>query len=86
MEVRLSSKSQIVIPKEVRERLGLRPGDKVRLQILEGKRALIQPATRAPKEVFAVAGRSVVEAALDEARRVDEEKIRKLLSSLGVPD
>ena len=32
-EAKLSSKSQIVIPREVRQRLGLKPGDRVILAV-----------------------------------------------------
>lgn len=33
----MSSKNQIVIPKEAREALGLRPGDQLIVQVWEGK-------------------------------------------------
>jgi AbrB family looped-hinge helix DNA binding protein len=85
-EARLSSKSQIVIPKKVRDQLGLRPGDKVRFEVLEGKRALLQAPTPAPKDVFVRAGRGMVEDVLAEAKKADELKIRRLLRSLGVKD
>jgi len=38
-EVTLSSKNQIVIPREAREALGLRPGDKV-LVVVHGEKIL----------------------------------------------
>lgn len=85
-EVRLSSKSQIVIPKKVRDQLGLRPGDRVRFEILEGKKAVPQAAAVAPEDVFVKAGRSMVEDVLDESKKVDEIKISNLLRSLGVND
>lgn len=85
-EARLSSKSQIVIPKRIREELGLRQGDRVRFEILEGKKAVLQAAAPAPEDVFVRAGRGVVEEVLGEAKKVDELKIRKLLRSLGVND
>jgi len=85
-EARLSSKNQIVIPKRIREELGLRRGDKVRFETLEGKRAVLQAAAPAPEDVFVRAGRGMVEGVLGEAKRVDELKIRKLLRSLGVND
>jgi len=85
-EVRLSSKSQIVIPKRIRDQLGLRPGDKVRLEVLEGKKAILQAATTAPEDVFVRAGRGTVEDVLSESKGMDELKIRRLLHSLGVKD
>jgi AbrB family looped-hinge helix DNA binding protein len=36
-EVTLSSKNQIVIPKEAREALGIKPGDKVLITVHNGK-------------------------------------------------
>lgn len=84
MEAKISSKGQIVIPKQVRDQLGLKVGDTVRLEVLEGKRAVIQPAVKPPEEVFMKARSEIVEAALKEAKKIDEEKIRMLLESLGV--
>lgn len=80
--VRLSSKGQLVIPKEFREKLGLSPGDGVNVQ-LEDKRLVIQPATHPPSEVFAKAGSRIVDEALQGSEARDEEKIRKLLMALG---
>ena len=40
--VRLSSKGQLVIPGEVRKRLGLRPGAKLAL-FIDGKHILLKP-------------------------------------------
>jgi AbrB family looped-hinge helix DNA binding protein len=36
-EVTLSSKNQIVIPKEAREALGVKPGDKLLVTVLDGE-------------------------------------------------
>jgi antitoxin PrlF len=41
---RLTTKSQTVIPKAVREKMGLKPGDFVRYQ-LEGDKVVIERAT-----------------------------------------
>jgi antitoxin PrlF len=40
---RITSKAQTVIPKAVRDKLGLKPGDLVRY-VMEGKRVLIERA------------------------------------------
>ncbi len=41
---RITSKAQTVIPKAVREKLGLKPGDVVRY-VFEGKRVVIERAS-----------------------------------------
>ena len=43
--VRLSSKGQLVIPKSVREELGLEPGDRFHLEIQED-RLVLEPVLR----------------------------------------
>lgn len=84
MEAKLSTKGQIVIPKEIRKHLGLKPGDKVKLEVMKEKKALIQPAANLPQDVFFRAGANIVGDALEETHRADEAKIRALLKSLGV--
>jgi AbrB family looped-hinge helix DNA binding protein len=86
LEVKLSSKGQIVIPKEVREKLGLKAGDKIKLEVEEGRRVVIQPSVKPPNDVFVQAGERLIEETLQEAKRVDEEKIREMLKALGVED
>ena len=83
-EVRVSTKGQVVIPKGVRAKLGIKPGDRVRIEAIEGRRAIIQPAVEPPKEIFVKAGDKLVDESLREANRQDEIKIRRLLKSLGV--
>lgn len=46
---KLTSKAQTVIPKAVREKLGLRPGDLVRY-VFEGKHVTIERAPRAAED------------------------------------
>lgn len=83
-EVKVSTKGQIVIPKNIREKMGLKPGDKVKIEVLEDKRAIIQPATNPPKEVFVKAGGKLTKRILQESKGLDEDKIRRLLKELGV--
>jgi AbrB family looped-hinge helix DNA binding protein len=40
----MSTKGQVTIPKEIREALGIRPGDKVRFDLQGGERAVLQKA------------------------------------------
>ncbi len=44
MHSRLSSKGRVTIPKEVRERLGLEPGDFVTHEITDGNSAILRRA------------------------------------------
>ena len=83
---KVSSKGQIVIPKDVRKILGLKPGDRVKLQVLHGKRVIMQPAIKPPENLFVKAGSKLVEEALRESAKRDEDKIAELLKALGVTD
>ena len=47
----LSTKGQIVIPREIREKLGLEPGTKL-IVIQEGDNILLKPITLPKKEQF----------------------------------
>ncbi|MBI2936909.1 MAG: AbrB/MazE/SpoVT family DNA-binding domain-containing protein [Thaumarchaeota archaeon] len=85
METTLSSKGQIVIPKEVREKLGLKPGDKVRLQV-EDKKIVLQFHAEPPEEIFVRAGGQLVDQTLREAKQADELKIKRLLERLGATE
>ena len=42
-DVTLSSKNQIVVPKQAREALKLKPGDKIRVIVLDGRVILQRP-------------------------------------------
>jgi AbrB family looped-hinge helix DNA binding protein len=42
----LTSKGQTTIPKDVRDHLGLRPGDRIEFVLTEDKAVLLKPATR----------------------------------------
>jgi antitoxin PrlF len=43
----ISSKGQVTVPQEVRNRLGLSPGDRVEF-VIEGERTLIRPSRGGP--------------------------------------
>ncbi len=47
----LTSKGQLTVPKEVRERLGLHPGDRVEFRIEKDGTARMVPATRKVADV-----------------------------------
>jgi len=81
-KVKTSSKGQIVIPKEIRDALGIRPGSILNIR-LEDKRIILEPAP-SPPNIFVELGES--EKILQEARRIDEDKMKRLLRDLGVED
>jgi len=64
----------------------LKPGDKVKIELLEGKKAIIQLLVNPPEEIFVKASDEIVEDTLREADKQDDEKIRRLLRSLGIRD
>jgi AbrB family looped-hinge helix DNA binding protein len=82
-EVKLSSKGQIVIPSLVRKKMNLKPGDKVKIEAIPGRKAIIQPATEPPREIFVSAGEETPTRLLAQSRREDEAKLKRLLKSLG---
>lgn len=53
---RLSSKSQIVIPAEVRRRLGLQPGDRLRVEVEDGRIVLTRESPLAALDRLRSAG------------------------------
>lgn len=66
----ITTKGQITIPKEVRDRLGLRTGDKVNFKIQPDGSACMQPVTLRPADVFGMLkGKSRVHATI---RQMDE--------------
>ena len=67
MKTVVSSKGQVVIPKQIREKLGLVPGTVLRVWI-EGKNIVLEPIREPPKQIFVKAGPKVTERILKEAK------------------
>ncbi len=84
MRTRVSEKGQVVIPKEVRDKLGLRRGTVLRVRV-EGKKVILEPVSEPPEEIFVDADPSKLEEILEEAKRSGDKAI-KLLQDLGVLD
>jgi len=82
-KTKVSSKGQVVIPKEIRERLGIRPGTILNVKV-EGKKIILEP-TSEPPDIFVELGERSEEI-LQELRRESEERIKRLLRDLGVED
>ena len=79
--VKTSVKGQIVIPKEIRDALGIKPGSILNIRV-EGKKIIIEPAP-SPPDIFVELGEES-ERILRESRKVDKERIKQLLRDLGV--
>lgn len=80
--VRVSSKGQVVIPKSIRDELGLTPGTVLWAKV-EGGRIVLEPAGELPANLFVEVGAEVTEPLLREAKAASD-KIEKLLRDLGV--
>ncbi|MCD6466249.1 AbrB/MazE/SpoVT family DNA-binding domain-containing protein [Candidatus Bathyarchaeota archaeon] len=78
----VSKKGQVVIPKNIRERLGLTPGTILKVQV-EGKKVILEPLQEPPKEIFVEAGLKITEPLLHEAK-ITSDKAKRLLRGLGV--
>jgi AbrB family looped-hinge helix DNA binding protein len=82
--VTISSKGQIVIPKKLREILGLTTGNKLKV-FQENKKIILaaEPEVK-PSELFVSASPHAVDKAMKRSRKIDEEKIKVLLHDLGI--
>ncbi len=83
MRTKVSSKGQVVIPKEVRDRLGIKPGTILNVKV-EGKKIILEPEME-PPGIFVELGEKSEEI-LKELREESEERIKRLLRDLGVED
>ncbi|MDF1490028.1 AbrB/MazE/SpoVT family DNA-binding domain-containing protein [Tessaracoccus caeni] len=50
----MTSKGQVTVPKEIRELLGLKTGDKIAFVPLGGRRAAIVPRNRSVEDLFGI--------------------------------
>jgi len=84
-EVKLSSKGQIVLPKDARDRLGLKKGDRLKVQVDERTKSIIlQPSVPPPEGVLVRAGTRFTSSILKKSDVIDDRKVKKLLSAIGV--
>lgn len=84
MKTVVSRRGQVVIPKELREKLGLRMGTVLRVWT-EGKRVILEPVSEPPREIFVRAGGEVTDKIIREAKALGD-KAERLLKDLGVQD
>jgi len=78
----VSSKGQVVIPKRIRDMLGLTPGTVLSVWV-EGKRIIMEPLREPPEKIFVRAGPKVTERILREAK-ASGDKAERLMRDLGV--
>lgn len=82
--VTISSKGQIVIPKNIRELLGLSEGNKLKVFQENKKIILIAQPEINPSELFVGASPHAVDEALKASHDIDDAKIKKLLNDIGI--
>ena len=82
--VTVSSKGQIVIPKNIRELFGLTEGNKLKIFLENRKIILIAEPEIKPSELFVGSSPQAVDESLKASRMIDEAKIQKLLNDIGI--
>lgn len=82
--VTVSSKGQIVIPKNIRESFGLTEGNKLKIFRENRKIILIAEPEIKPSELFVGSSPEVGDEALKASHVIDEAKIQKLLNDIGI--
>jgi antitoxin PrlF len=86
-EATVTSKGQVTIPQEVRERLRLRSGHKLRFTVESGNRAVITPASTRLSDLAGILGkpkRSATIEEMDEAiRNAAVERYRRPVAGKG---
>ena len=81
--VKTSSKGQVVIPIEIREKLGIKPGQMVNMT-LEGERAVITPLPEDPIKALrgSLKGKPSLTKALLEDRKEERRREEKISAGL----
>jgi len=79
--VRVSSKGQIVIPKKIRKKLGIKKNSILKMRVV-GKKIVLELPSEPPSDIFVDAGEKIVDELIREAKK--DEKILRLLRDLGI--
>mgnify|MGYP000492273491 CR=1 FL=1 len=79
--VRVSSKGQIVIPKKIRKKLGIKKNSILKMRVV-GKKIVLELPSEPPSDIFVDAGEKIVDELIREAK--NDEKILRLLRDLGI--
>ena len=69
-EATVTRNGQITIPKEVRERLGLRSGGKLRFTLDDGGQAIVTPSGHKLSDLFGMLGKPARRMTIDEMEEV----------------
>ena len=82
--VTISSRGQIVIPKKIRDMLGLSMGNKLKI-LQENKKIILvaEPEVKS-EELFVSASSDAVDKAMKESRKMDDAKLNRLLRDIMV--
>lgn len=81
-EVILSSKGQMVIPKEVRDKLGLKPKQRLEIEILSDGTMLVIPIPTNVIKAMRLPSAEKLEHALLEERVAEEERAEAMVKEL----
>jgi len=90
--IKTSNTGQLVIPREIRKALGIKPGQRVLLQVAGNDRAELIPVPDNPVEAFCGVfgnGSSLVGTLLEERRKEkerEEQMAARLIRPAGVPE
>ena len=81
-EVILSSKGQMVIPKEVRELLGLKPRQRLEIEVLSDGTILVIPIPKNVIKAMRLPTAEKLERALVKERAIEEERAETMAKEL----
>jgi len=87
--IKTSSKGQLVIPGDIRKTLGIKPGEKVFLRLVDRTKVEIYPIPENPVEAFCGIfndGSSLVDALLDEKRKEIEREEKMAARFVRITD
>ena len=78
----MSTKGQIVLPQDVRKRLGLKPGQRFEVDVMSDGTILVIPIPKDILKHMKLPGAEKLAKALKEEREKDEERLERLAGAL----
>jgi len=76
-EARMTTKGQITLPKDIRDRLGLKQGDRVRFIVEDDGRVRLLPAKRDVSELFGILPRPERALSIDEMDEIVQTAVAR---------